>query len=53
MVTIAVKIYLTLLLRKLDWTLPAQDLTFTNELFPLPASGLKVSFTPLGAKVGS
>ena len=53
MVTIAVKIYLTLLLRKLDWTIPAQDLSFTNELFPLPASGLKVSFTRLGAKVGS
>jgi cytochrome P450 len=53
MVTIAVKIYLTLLLRKVDWTIPAQDLTLTNELFPLPASGLKVSFTPLGAKVGS
>ncbi len=53
MVTIAVKIYLTLLLRKVDWTLPSQDLTLTNELFPLPASGLKVSFTRLGAKVGS
>jgi cytochrome P450 len=53
MVTIAIKMYLTLLLRKVDWTLPAQDLTLTNELFPLPASGLKVSFTPLGAKVGS
>ncbi len=53
MVTIAVKIYLTLLLRKVDWTIPAQDLTLTNELFPLPASGLKVSFTPLEAKVGS
>jgi cytochrome P450 len=51
MVTIAVKIYLTLLLRKLTWTLPAQDLTFTNELFPLPASGLQVSFTPQEAKV--
>jgi cytochrome P450 len=53
MVTIAIKLYLTLLLRKLDWSLPAQDLTLTNELFPLPASGLKVSFTRLGAKVGS
>jgi retinoid hydroxylase len=53
MVTIAIKMYLTLLLRKLDWSLPPQDLTLTNELFPLPASGLKVSFTPLEAKVGS
>ncbi len=45
MVTIAIKLYLTLLLRKLDWSLPEQDLTLTNELFPLPASGLQVSFT--------
>ena len=44
MVTVAVQIYLTLLLRKLTWTLPPQDLTLTNELFPLPASGLRASF---------
>jgi cytochrome P450 len=51
MVTIAIKMYLTLLLRKLTWTLPAQDLTLTNELFPLPASGLRVDFAP--ASVGA
>lgn len=51
MVTIAIKLYLTLLLRKVDWSLPAQDLTLTNELFPLPASGLQVAFTP--APVGA
>ncbi len=44
MVTVAVQIYLTLLLRKLTWTLPPQDLSLTNELFPLPASGLRASF---------
>ncbi len=43
-VTVAVKVYLTLLLRKVEWTIPAQDLTLTNELFPLPASGLTVNF---------
>jgi cytochrome P450 len=53
MVTIAIKMYLTLLLRKLTWTLPAQDLTLTNELFPLPASGLKVNFSPVTATVAS
>jgi cytochrome P450 len=51
MVTIAIKMYLTLLLRKLTWTLPVQDLTLTNELFPLPASGLRVDFAP--ASVGA
>ncbi len=53
MVTIAVKMYLTLLLRKLTWTLPAQDLTLTNELFPLPKSGLQVTFAPVNATVPS
>jgi len=43
-VTVAVKVYLTLLLRKAEWTIPEQDLTLTNELFPLPASGLRVDF---------
>jgi cytochrome P450 len=43
-VTVAVKVYLTLLLRRADWSIPAQDLTLTNELFPLPASGLTVTF---------
>lgn len=43
-VTVAVKMYLTLLLRRADWSIPEQDLTLTNELFPLPASGLRVDF---------
>ena len=43
-VTVAVKMYLALLLRGSSWTIPAQDLTLTNELFPLPASGLQVEF---------
>lgn len=43
-VTVAVKVYLTLLLRTADWSIPDQDLTLTNELFPLPASGLRVEF---------
>ena len=33
------------------WTLPAQDLTFTNELFPLPKSGLQVTFSHVNATV--
>ncbi|TDN92913.1 cytochrome P450 [Microbacterium sp. BK668] len=43
-VTVAVKVYLTLLLRRAEWSIPEQDLTLTNELFPLPASGLTVRF---------
>ncbi|WP_341999487.1 cytochrome P450 [Microbacterium sp. LWH7-1.2] len=43
-VTVAVKMYLTLLLRRAEWSIPEQDLTLTNELFPLPASGLRVEF---------
>ncbi|MFB7885356.1 cytochrome P450 [Microbacterium sp. NPDC056057] len=43
-VTVAVKMYLTLLLRTAEWSIPEQDLTLTNELFPLPASGLRVNF---------
>jgi cytochrome P450 len=43
-VTVAVKMYLSLLLREMTWTIPAQDLLLTNELFPLPASGLRVQF---------
>jgi cytochrome P450 len=43
-VTAAVKMYLVLLLRDLVWTTPPQDLSLTNELFPLPASGLRVEF---------
>ncbi len=53
MVTIAIKLYLTLLLRKLDWSLPEQDLSLTNELFPLPASGLKVTFVPASVEAVS
>lgn len=47
LVTVAVQLYLTVLLRKADWTLPAQDLALTNEIFPVPASGLVASFEPL------
>jgi cytochrome P450 len=50
-VTVAVKMYLALMLRRLSWEIPAQDLTLTNELFPLPATGLEVRFTPLHQKV--
>ena len=42
--TVAVKMYLTLLLRRAEWSIPEQDLSLTNELFPLPASGLRVEF---------
>lgn len=44
LVTVAVQLYLVVLLRQATWTLPAQDLTFTNEVFPVPASGLQVDF---------
>lgn len=44
-VTVATKLYLTLLLRQATWSIPDQDLTLTNELFPLPASGLRATFT--------
>ena len=40
-VTAAVKMYLVLMLRETTWTIPPQDLSLTNELFPLPASGLR------------
>ncbi len=50
-VTIAVKMYLVLLLRRMSWQLPPQDLTLTNELFPLPTEGLRVHFTPVTAPV--
>lgn len=45
-VTVAVKMYLALLLREMTWTIPPQDLSLTNELFPLPASGLHAQFRP-------
>jgi hypothetical protein len=34
-----------LLLRRGTWSLPAQDLALTNELFPLPASGVQIALT--------
>lgn len=43
-VAVAVKMYLALLLRQFRWELPPQDLTLTNEVFPLPTSGLKIQF---------
>ena len=45
LVTVAVQLYLTVLLRGYEWTLPPQDLTFTNEIFPVPASGLVTRVT--------
>lgn len=50
-VTVAVKLYLTLLLRSSNWSIPPQDLTLTNELFPLPTSGLRVQFHELAKAV--
>lgn len=47
LVTVAIKLYLALLLRDTEWSVPEQDLTLTNELFPLPASGLTVQFRQL------
>jgi retinoid hydroxylase len=43
-VTAAIQVYLVVLLRRLSWTLPPQDLSLTNEVFPVPASGLSVEF---------
>ena len=46
-VTVATQVYLTVLLRTAsEWTMPAQDLTLTNELFPVPASGIIAEFQP-------
>ena len=45
LVTVACQIYLVLLLRRGTWSLPAQDLALTNELFPLPASGVQIALT--------
>lgn len=44
LVTVTTKAYLALLLREMAWTIPAQDLSLTNEVFPMPASGLTVQF---------
>ena len=49
LVAVAVKLYLTLMLRRNTWEVPAQDLTLTNELFPLPASGLDLVIKPYNA----
>lgn len=48
LVTVAVQLYLVVLLRGLTWTFPPQDLTLTNEVFPIPASGLLVDFAAAG-----
>ena len=47
LVTVSIKLYLALLLRQSDWSIPEQDLRLTNELFPLPASGLIVDLRQL------
>jgi cytochrome P450 len=47
MVTVLIKLYLALLLRDTEWSIPKQDLELTNELFPLPASGLRAQFRQL------
>lgn len=49
-VTVAVKTYLALMLRQADWQLPEQDLELTNELFPLPQSGLRITISPAPAR---
>ena len=49
-VAVAVKLYLVLMLRRYTWDVPPQDLTLTNEVFPLPASGLDIQFQPLSAR---
>ncbi|MDQ7992274.1 MAG: cytochrome P450 [Propionicimonas sp.] len=49
LVTVAVQLYLAVLLRGYAWSLPPQDLTLTNEIFPVPASGLVVRLEPLPA----
>jgi cytochrome P450 len=52
-VAVAVKLFLTLMLRRSRWTVPEQDLTLTNELFPLPASGLRIVVEPYNATAPS
>lgn len=49
-VTVAVKLYLVLLLRRLSFTLPAQDLSLSDDLFPLPVAGLRATFSPTSAQ---
>lgn len=45
-VAVAVKLYLVVMLRRYTWTIPQQNLTLSNELFPLPESGLLVELAP-------
>ncbi|WP_392543520.1 cytochrome P450 [Oryzobacter telluris] len=52
-VTVAVTMYLALMLRRGTWDLPDQDLTLSNELFPLPESGLRVTMLPATARAGA
>lgn len=52
LVAVAVKLYLVVLLRGSRWELPPQDLTLSNDLFPLPVSGLDTVFHPAGARAG-
>jgi len=52
-VAVAVKTFLALMLRRSSWTVPQQDLTLTNELFPLPTSGLELVLHPVGASAPS
>jgi cytochrome P450 len=52
-VAVAVKLYLVLMLRRYRWDVPPQDLTLTNELFPLPTSGLEIQVQPYSARAES
>lgn len=52
-VAVAVKLYLVLMLRQYRWEIPPQDLSLTNELFPLPTSGLDIRMTPVAARGGN
>ncbi|MGH7617714.1 MAG: cytochrome P450 [Gemmatimonadaceae bacterium] len=52
-VAVAVKLHLTLMLRRYRWEIPPQDLTLTNEVFPLPKSGLEIQLQPHSARGGS
>ncbi len=48
-VTVTIQAYLVVLLRAVEWSLPAQDLSMTNEVFPVPASGLVVDVQRVAA----
>jgi cytochrome P450 len=52
-VAVAVKLFLTLMLRRNTWEIPPQDLSLTNELFPLPKSGLQLVLHPSGGSAPS